>query len=280
MTRKPKLESLRMFEVAARRLNFRLVAEELALTQSAVAQRVRQLEQDLGVALFVREPRGLALTARGRHYHATISQALSMIDEATRALSSEGTRLTLSVPPSFAAKWLVPRLHDFRQAYPHLDLQLEASERLADFQTDDVDFAVRLGVPPFGNGLHWELLTGLNLCLVCSPDYLAGHGGEIDSDELAAHTLISDAHDHWAALPRRMPGQARATTLRVSHTSLAIDAASAGQGLALAPGILVSRGIREGTLIMLRQFTNDPRGFYLSALRPDGKRRSGCCCPG
>ncbi len=260
---KPKLESLRMFDVAARRLNFRLAADELALTQSAVAQRIRQLEEELGVALFVREPRGLALTAQGRHYHATISQALSMIDEATRNLVSSGTRMTLSVTPSFAAKWLLPRLKNFRQYYPHLDLQLEASEQLADFQTDEVDFAIRQGTPPFGTGLYWELLTRLNLCLLCSPDYLAKYDGQIDLEDLSSHTLIGDAHDHWKSLFQHIPYQTSAATLRLSHTSLAIDAARASQGIVLAPHILVAQDIQEGALIMMRQFTDDPRGFYL-----------------
>lgn len=263
MVRPPKLDSLRMFDVSARRLNFRLAAQELNLTQSAIAQRVRQLEQELGVALFIRKPRGLELTEAGRHYHSTISQALAMIDEATRGLSSKERRLTISVTPSFAAKWLVPRLGDFREKHPHLELQLEASERLANFRSDGVDFAIRMGEPPFGKGLNHELFTTLKLCAVCSPSYLSQHGEKRSLENISGHLLITDPHDHWAHFYPDTANQSRTAGLHVSHTSLAIDAAKAGQGVTITPRLFVNHDIETGELLLLRQFSDDKRGFYL-----------------
>lgn len=263
MVHTPKLGSLRMFDVSARRLNFGLAAQELNLTQSAVAQRVRQLEQELGIALFLRKPRGLELTDAGRHYHSTISRALAMIDEATLGLSSKERRLTISVTPSFAAKWLVPRLTDFREKHPHVDLQLDASERLANFRSDGVDFGIRLGNPPFGKGLKYELFTRLKLCAVCSPNYLSQHGEERSLDSISGHLLITDSHDYWERFYPDVVDQNRAAGLRVSHTSLAIDAAKAGQGVTITPRIFVNQDIETGTLLLLRQFPDDNLGFYL-----------------
>lgn len=129
--RSPNLNSLKMFDAAARHLNFRLAAEELNLTQGAVAQQVRRLESDLGLQLFYCKARGLALTEVGRRYHRPVSRALAMIDDATRKIQPESTSITLSSTPSFASKWLVPRLVSFSQAYPTIDVQTVASEGLA-----------------------------------------------------------------------------------------------------------------------------------------------------
>ena len=109
----PSLNALRVFEVVARHLNFRLAAEELGVTQAAVAQQVRGLEASLDLRLFDRMPRGLALTDAGLGYSGSIRSALAMIDEATRLLRPQSAHLTVSVTPTFASKWLIPRLGSF-----------------------------------------------------------------------------------------------------------------------------------------------------------------------
>lgn len=261
--RTPRLDSLRVFEVAGRLLNFRQAADELHLTQSAVAQRVRALEADLGVTLFYREARGLATTPAGLRYHGAISSALAIIEEATRNLSAASERLRISVPPSFAAKWLVPRLPDFRRRYPALDLQVDASEKRANFRSDGIDFAVRQGRPPFGDGLQHELLSHLYLCAVCSPGYANEVDALTDAVDWDRYRLISDAHDHWDHLVRPAHRLAVATPLRFSHTSLAIDAAKGGQGITIAPRLFVAEDIAAGQLVSLHGFPNDERGFYL-----------------
>ena len=111
--RLPPLNALRAFEASARHLNFRLAAEELGVTQGAVAQHVRGLEADLGIKLFDRLPRTLALTGVGRSYAAQLRRAFDLLTQATATLRPEPLRLTISVSPTFASKWLIPRLPDF-----------------------------------------------------------------------------------------------------------------------------------------------------------------------
>src|SRR6218665_3237961 len=146
--RLPSLNGLRVFEVVTRHLNFRLAAEELGVTQGAVAQQVRGLEAELGIKLFERLPRSLALTAEGRRYIADIRRALDIIAQATTELKPQPVRMTISVTPTFASKWLIPRLPDFTARNPELDLHILATERVSSFQVDGVDLAVRYGRPP------------------------------------------------------------------------------------------------------------------------------------
>ena len=142
--RLPNLNSLRMFDAAARHLNFRLAADELHLSQGAVAQQVRRLEADLGHKLFQRHARGLSLTDTGRSYHQPVRQALALIEDATNTLAPAEQRVTLSVPPSFASKWLVPRLPEFEAAHPGIELRVLAEEALSNFKRDGIDLAIRL----------------------------------------------------------------------------------------------------------------------------------------
>lgn len=262
--RKPNLNSIRMFDAAARHLNFRIAAEELNLTQGAVAQQVRRLEADLGFQLFYRKARGLALTQIGRDYHGPIRRALTIIDDATQKLRPESTRVTLSVTPSFASKWLVPRLAGFARSHPDIDVQTVASEELADFQTDGVDFSIRQGRPPFGDGLHVELLAPLDLCAVCSPGYAADAAAIKGLEDCAAHPLIQDSHNHWAALFESVGLTAPHRTIRFNQTALAMDAAANGQGVALAPKLLVASELAQGKLVALwRDKRPDQNGFYV-----------------
>ncbi len=120
-TRLPPLNGLRAFDAAGRHLNFRIAAEELGVTQGAVAQHVRGLESYLGLKLLDRLPRTLALTDNGQRYHAEISRAFTIIGNATQTLQPQSTHLTISVTPTFAAKWLIPRLTDFTAENPQIE---------------------------------------------------------------------------------------------------------------------------------------------------------------
>lgn len=276
--RTPNLNAIRMFDAAARHLNFRLAAEELNLTQGAVAQQVRRLEADLGLKLFRRKARGLALTEVGRGYHAPVRRALAMIDEATRQLLPAGARVTLSVTPSLAAKWLVPRLGRLAERYPDLDLQVVASEGLADFLSDGVDIAIRQGRPPFGAGLRAEALAPLDLMAVCSPGFAANAGPVAGSGDLARHPLIQDGHRHWDRLLDDAGAQGRRRILQVNQTALAVDAAANGQGIALAPRLLVAADLEQGRLAEIWRDEGGHRGaFYVvspEAARPDPAREA------
>jgi LysR family glycine cleavage system transcriptional activator len=250
--RLPPLNALRAFEASARHLNFRLAAHELNVTQGAVAQHIRGLEASLGARLFERLPRGLALTDEGRAYMPNIRRAFELISEATQLLRPEPARLTISVTPTFAAKWLIPKLPDFVAHNPLVDLRILASESLSSFHADGVDIAVRQGQPPFGPGLIVDLLFAQQLIAVCSPALLATGAGEIAPEVIQHHMLLHDAHNLWPefmekALGLKMPVEAK--RMRFNQTALAVDAAIAGQGIALASRFLVAADLAAGRLV-------------------------------
>lgn len=272
--RLPPLNGLRVFEVVTRHLNFRLAAEELGVTQGAVAQQIRGLEAELGLKLFERQPRTLALTEMGRSYAANIRRAFELIAEATEALKPEPKHLTISVTPTFASRWLIPRLPDFTAAHPDIDLRILATDRISSFQTDAVDIAVRYGRPPFGPGLNAELLFEQVIVSVASPLLIEKLGPPDESDNLTRYALLHDTHNFWPQfLERAYPNGATAAAknIRFNQTSLAIEAAIAGQGLALASLFFVQDDIDAGRLA--RPFPTELRvgsDFYLVSPR---KRR-------
>jgi LysR family glycine cleavage system transcriptional activator len=252
--RLPSLNGLRVFEVVTRHLNFRLAAEELAVTQGAVAQQVRGLEAELGLKLFDRQPRTLALTEAGRSYVANVRRAFELIAEATEALRPEPQHLTISVTPTFASKWLIPRLPDFTAAHPDIDLRILATDRISNFQTDAVDLAVRYGRPPFGPGLDVDLLFEQVVVAVGSPLLIEKLGSPAQAEAFARYALLHDAHDFWPQfLEQVFPEGAPAApkNIRFNQTAHAIEAAIAGQGLALASRLFVEEDIRDGRLTRL-----------------------------
>lgn len=263
----PSLNALRVFEVVARQLNFRLAAEELGVTQAAVAQQVRGLEASLQVRLFERLPRGVGLTDAGRGYAASIRSALVMIDEATRLLRPAPSQLTVSVTPTFASKWLIPRLGHFAEAHPDIDLRLLATDRLSHFHTDGVDLAVRYGQPPFGGGLNVELLMEQRIVAVASPALLAEMAKPERFAGLQRYVALHDGHNFWPQFTAALfPGHPKPTakTVRFNQTSLAIDAAAGGQGITLASHAFVKDDIAAGRLeqVFPQQLKLD-KAFYL-----------------
>ncbi|AKI01257.1 transcriptional regulator [Hoeflea sp. IMCC20628] len=269
--RLPNLNGVRAFECAARHLNFRLAAEELNLTQGAVAQQVRKLETSLGQKLFVRKPRGLELTENGAAYFAETHAGLSRIAQATAQLAPPTRSLVLSVPPSFASMWLMPRLADFEARFPDIDLQVIASEKLSDFDTDGVDLVVRQASPPFAKELTSTLLSPLDLVAVASSAYLATMPAIGTFEGFRAHRLLEDAHRHWRRLlgteeaPKPDTGPA-ARVSRFNQTALAIAAARAGRGVAIAAKTLVKPDIEAGDLkVVWRDEARSATGFYAVA---------------
>ncbi|MGB9088350.1 MAG: LysR substrate-binding domain-containing protein [Pseudomonas farsensis] len=263
----PSLNALRMFEVAARHLNFRLAAEELGVTQAAVAQQIRGLEASLQVRLFERLPRGLGLTDAGRAYSTSVRSGLAIIDEATQLLRPQPLQLTVSVTPTFASKWLIPRLGHFADAHPDIDLRLLATDRLSHFHTDAVDLAVRYGTPPFGVGLNVELLMQPHVVAVASPGLLGEKGRPDSFEALQRFVALHDAHDYWPAFSAAVfPGHPPATArnVRFNQTSLAIEAAVAGQGITLASRAFVEADLAAGRLeqVFSLQWRLD-KAFYL-----------------
>ncbi|MEM1073471.1 MAG: LysR substrate-binding domain-containing protein [Pseudomonadota bacterium] len=276
MAELPPLNSLRAFDAAGRRLSFRAAADELGVTQGAVAQQVRQLEAHLDITLFDRVPKGLAFTLAGRSYHSRIAEVFADLRSATSELKPEPDKVLISVTPTFAAKWLIPNLPDFTVAHPNIDLRIMAAERVSSFYSDGIDLAVRQGSPPFGASLHVTQLFRHRL-IAAAASNLAGQTSQTMSPEtLAKQPKIHDAHDLWPRYLAYLGVQDQSPHgLRLSQTSLAVDAAIAGQGVALVSRFLVAHDIDAGRLVEVGAAW-EPNGgdFYVLAPRTAKNNRS------
>ncbi len=262
--RNPRLNHLKAFDASARHLNFRKAAEELHITQGAVAQSVRGLEEDLGVKLFRRLARGLALTERGKLYHTDIASGLSLIDQATRKLQAGARQLTVSVTPSFASKWLVPNLPHFFELNPGVEIRTIASEVVTDFQSDDVDLAIRIGPRPSDKSLRVAKLAEEDLCIVAGSALASQIGTSPEFEALRPHPLIQEGHRHWEGLMSFTRGCNPGVVMQFNQTALAIEAAANGQGLAVVPRLLARNELVSGRLVELLQLpVHDETGFWL-----------------
>lgn len=267
LNRLPSLNALKAFEAASRHLNFKLAAEELSVTQSAIAQQIRSLEDELGSKLFERHPKGILLTMNGRNYAQSISQAFNLIYEATQSFQHQSNHITISVTPTFASKWLIPRLNNFTQQYPDIDLQILATERLSHFQNDAVDIAIRYGKPPSGAGLNTELLLKDSFIAVASPNLIPVDKRPLALEELHQYTLLHDANNLWHYFLETIPllnKQNLFKNIRFNQTLLAIDAAIAGQGITLTNPVFIASDLEIGKLIKVfeKEIVTDT-GFYL-----------------
>jgi LysR family glycine cleavage system transcriptional activator len=261
----PPLNAVRVFEAAARHLSFTKAAEELHVTQAAVSHQVKALESYLGVKLFRRLNRALALTDEGQTYLPPVRRVFDQLYEATRRLTGGGGRakLTISVLPSFAARWLVPRLGRFREAYPDIDVRLTPSVQLVDFTRDDVDVAIRYGKGRYP-GLRADRLMTEEIFPVCSPALLRGPHPLKRPQDLKHQVLLHDeigAHGDWRAwlLAAGVEGVDPTRGPVLTDSALVVQAAVAGQGVALARSALIQDDLASGRLV---------RPFELS-LRPE-----------
>ena len=251
----PPFLSLRVFEAAARSASFARAAEELDITAGAVSQHIRVLEDFAGQPLFRRLGRGVALTEAGRAAFTHASSAMAEMLQAGRAMRAalRGRRVSISTAPSFASKWLIPRLSGFQEMYPDTEVRLSADMTLTDFATSDIDLAIRYG-PGGYEGLHCERLMSESVLVVCSPRLIEAHANLRTPADLAEATLIHDDSPErdpscptwsmwFAARGIRRADAERG--LRFNHSGLAIEAAIEGKGLALAKRQLALRDIAE-----------------------------------
>lgn len=252
MRRLPPLGALRAFEAAARHLNFTVAAAELFVTQAAISHQVRQLEEWLGLRLFERRGHALTITEAGRRYLADITVALDRIAAATARVQQgiEGP-LRITVLPSFAACWLVPRLDAFRAEHPEIELRLTTSTRLWDGIDDRFDVGIRLGLGRWP-GFSAELIARESLSPVCAPSVAAGSPPLREPADLRHARLLHDVpRDAW----RMWCERAGLTDIDVDaglafdDASLVLQAALQGQGVALGRLTLAERDLREGRLV-------------------------------
>lgn len=249
----PPLNALRSFEAAARHLSFTDSARELAVTQAAISHQVKALEAFLGCRLFERRTRALALTDEGRALLPVASSAFANVAAAVQRIRSGEVRrgLTVSVLPSFAARWLMPRLRRFRRAHPEIELHITPTTELADLSRGDADIAIRWGRGR-DPGLAVERLLGDELFPVCSPALLRGRKRIRNPADLLQHVLLHDERDdEWHAwLAQAGVTDARgARAMFFSDASLLLQAAVDGLGVALGRGVLVASELRAKRLV-------------------------------
>jgi len=272
--RLPPLASLRLFEAAARHMSFKQAADELGLTPSAVSHGIDTLETWLATPLFERSGRSLALTQAGKDYLPYVTEALSMIATGARRVSRVlgERRIRVSVAPTFARRWLIPRLGRFRELRPDVQLQIDTSHRQAVFPLDGVDVAIRMGAGPWPS-LDSELLFREALLPVASPGYLARillGDGRIDWETTCLIHVSSVEHDWPTWFEAHGLDVAGRLRLSCDTVELALDAAAQGLGVALCRLPLCKDALAGPDIVALPFDPHSiPTGYWL--ILPSGR---------
>jgi LysR family glycine cleavage system transcriptional activator len=266
----PPLSALLAFERAAALLSFRRAAHDLALSPSAISHQIRNLEAQLGVKLFVRDGRSVRLTGEGEQFRRQVSSALTVLERATRDVTSRGRvgadQIWISSLPFFTSTVLLPALDDFRSDYPELTLRIEATHQYADFAGSGVDVAIRYGRENSA-GLKLEPLVKVKSVIVCAPKL--ARAGLRNVSDLSRHTLI-----HLSRQPRAWP--AWLSSVGAEHVKprghlwldslpAILEATEQGLGVALAMDPLIAAHPGFGSRLVV-PFEADARGgetFYL-----------------
>ena len=290
---------LRAFDAVARHLNFRAAAEEMSLTQSAVSRQIQALEDEVGVALFLRHTRAVELTSAGTHLLRASGVALERIDAAVRQIRQSAGRKSVAITTwaSFASMWLIPRMEAFQSEHPDIDIRIDASDNALDLATSDVDLALRYAVPSSVPG-HAIRLFGEQLTPVISP-WLLRERPLAHITDLAQHTLIEagDAHRtrhlEWLTWQRWLdafapnPSEHQTSKARTAKAKFSpkrwlyfnyahqiVQAALTGQGVALARMPLVAQSLANGDLVeALPQTRIDSPLAYWMMKAPRGAER-------
>jgi LysR family transcriptional regulator, glycine cleavage system transcriptional activator len=257
--RLPALNALRAFEAAARHLSFTRAAEELNVTPGAISQQIRQLEEFSGAPLFRRTGRQVLLTDAGQAALPLLTNAFELMAEAVHHMRAPARRdrLMISSAPSFAAKWLAQRLETFQQAHPEAEVWVSADLALTDFNSTDIDLAVRYGRGGY-EGLRYEKIMSEAVLPVCSPELLKGPKPLRRPQDLAGHVLLHDEgpeHDpsapdwkSWLAA-RNVTNVDPTRGPRFNQSSLVVEAAAAGRGVALAKRAIAAGDLERGRLV-------------------------------
>ena len=251
---------LRAFEAVARHLNFRLAAQELALTQPAVSRQIQALEDDVGVPLFRRHTRAVELTEAGNQLLTAVGQALPRLDATVRHIRQSAGRRHVSVTTfaSFASMWLIPRLEAFQRDHPDIDIRVEASDTAVDLEVTDIDVAVRYA-PAERMPAPAQRLFGESVTPMASPWLLRSGPPLKRPEDLLRHTLIEagDAytpHLQWLTWRRWLDANGLKDAqpkrwLSFNYAYQMVQAALSGQGIVLARPPLVAENLARGDLV-------------------------------
>jgi LysR family transcriptional regulator of beta-lactamase len=261
------LNALRAFESSARHLSFTRAALELNVTQAAVSQQVRVLEERLGTTLFKRLPRGLGMTDEGRALLPVLSDSFSRIEAVLKQFDGGHFHevLTVGVVGTFAVGWLMPRLRLFRQTHPFVELRLLTNNNLVDLAAEGLDFAIR-----FGEGVwpatHNELLLDAPLAVLCAPEIAKRL---TTPDDLAKETLLrsyrADEWITWFSAAGLEPWTVNGPVFDSSR--LMVEAAVQGAGIALAPPRMFVRELQMGLLVCPFDAEVKTGSYWLTCLK-------------
>jgi LysR family glycine cleavage system transcriptional activator len=259
MSSLPPLNSLRAFESAGRLLSFSKAANELNVTTGAISQQIRSLEEFLEIKLFKRRNRSIVLTDPGQVFLPLLSDGFASIAVAVDAVRKFQCNepLTVTAPPSFTSKWLIPRLAKFHRLHPDIEVRIDASSHLVDFIREDIDVGIR-----FGDGEYPELesiyLFSFDLIPVCSPELLTDGTGLHNLTDIRHHTLLHDddrnidpSWPDWAMwlATAGVDGIDAGRGIHFNQGEMIIQAALEGQGIALVSSVMAAGEIESGRLV-------------------------------
>ncbi|NEX61395.1 transcriptional regulator GcvA [Noviherbaspirillum galbum] len=262
----PNLAALRAFEAAARHQNFSRAAEEIHVTHGAISHQVRALEEELGVALFARHGKRIAITLEGERFAATLRKALTDIATAAESIRADTRqkRLTITALPSFAARWLSPRIGNFIENHTGLEVMLQSSGALTDFVREGVDVGIRFGGGNYP-GLLVEKLTDDYYYPVASPRF---NGGKLPRtpQKLAQSLLLRCEGEPWTPWFREagLDLDEPAGGLVFQDSSMLVRAAAEGHGIALARHVIALNELASGELVRVSDVqVRCPQSYYL-----------------
>ena len=269
--RLPPFHALRAFEAAGRHLSFARAADELGVSPAAVSQHIQQMEEFAGQPLFRRLGRRVELTDAGHAALTHVAAAMASLGEAARVmrLPLRGQRVSVSVAPSFAIKWLVPRLERFKEMHPDVEVWVSADMGLVDFAVADVDLAIRYGAGGYADAQAQQLLSE-SVVPICSPSLIEGAEGLKDPADLVRFALLhDDSPDRDPSCPtwpmwlqaRGLDVEHARKGLRFNQSSLIVEAAIAGKGVGLAKRQLAATDIAAGRLVTPFHDADTPINF-------------------
>ena len=268
------MASLRAFDAAARNLSFRVAAEELMVTQSAISHQVAQLERRLGVSLFDRRNRRVELTTAGIHYQAYVSDGLERIAAGTAVVAGSGRvdQLDVQVYVTMAARWLIPRLHTFGSSHPEILVRFNASHLDWEFDEAAGDVAIVCTERSDRPGIDYTHLFDARLTPVCSPALVHGGIGLRQPADLVNQSLLQlyTAADEWSTWldAAGVPEVHGLLAPRFDSYLLALEAATDGQGVAIVPTFLAAADLRSGRLVAPFPIeVSQPRRWYFVCRR-------------
>lgn len=272
------LRALQAFDETATHSSLSKAADALNVTHGAVSRQIKVLEQHLGVSLFHRRPNGVELTKAGERLHQSTREAFSALQTGVRDVRRQEQRksVTVSLSTSLALKWLVPILPLFRHKHPGISLLFDTNDSFVDFESSEVDVALRFGEPGW-DGLHHELVKREELIVVASPSLVSGIDIPLSANDVVRLPLLHDAFNvGWGAWAERMkvdPQEISSECIRYVDSAVLLEAAIDGQGVALARHLLAARDLESGRLIRLDDSTVPlDRGLYF-VCRPGEQER-------